>query len=495
MFIRPYTISQAAMVLLAAFLLAYLQGAVRRGQREKLVPTRWMMRAIAWGVVNVLINLLVGMAEHGIIDVLAYLRPACGLLFWHAIARALYALPPVEPFARRQEARATSRAIVLLVGLELCYFGWRLWRFFRTGAPQIRPLLLQIPLLLVGLWVVLLMLRKLWAAESAPDRPLGQNLRRALLAPRSEMGRFYRWFLIAVFSLLGINLIFVSFSTGASPTWLLIASDLLVSGALLIALFAYMSSQVAPTGLEIRVVGAGLTIFLGLVSLLGWIITLTYLRQEAPGVHPDQVFGSQMQAQFFVTPAAYRDLARGLSDLLAPLLWFELTGSFFFMGANILYYRRTLKVSLSQIIGGFEQAQRGNLAYRIPATGWQDEFSQIVAAFNRTTAALEQANTELRIYQQHLQALVDQRTAELGREMELRRRLELRQAIQDERARIAQETHDGLLQTLMGVRIRLNRGKRLSQMEAGAIQTELAELAGEITQSVQDLRRADPRAE
>ena len=53
-------------------------------------------------------------------DVLAYLRPACGLLFWHAIARALYALPPVEPFARRQEARATSWAIVLLVGLELC---------------------------------------------------------------------------------------------------------------------------------------------------------------------------------------------------------------------------------------------------------------------------------------------------------------------------------------------------------------------------------------
>ena len=349
-------------------------------------------------------------------------------------------------------------------------------------------MLLQIPLLLVGLWVVLLMLRKLWAAESAPDRTLGQNLRRALLAPQSNMGRFYRWFLIAVFSLLGINLIFVSFSTGASPTWLLIASDLLVSGALLIALFAYMSSQVAPTGLEIRVVGAGLTIFLGLVSLLGWIITLTYLRQEAPGVQPDQVFGSQMQAQFFVTPAAYRDLARGLSDLLAPLLWFELTGSFFFIGANISLLSPHLE-ALPQPdhrrfrAGAARQPGLSHPRHRLAGRVQPDR-----GLLQPDDRGLEQANMELRTYQQHLQALVDQRTAELGREMELRKRLELRQAIQDERARIAQETHDGLLQTLMGVRIRLNRGKRLSQMEAGAIQAELAELAGEITQSVQDLR-------
>ena len=38
MFIRPYTISQAAMVPLAAFLLAYLQAAVRRGQPRNLSP-------------------------------------------------------------------------------------------------------------------------------------------------------------------------------------------------------------------------------------------------------------------------------------------------------------------------------------------------------------------------------------------------------------------------------------------------------------------------
>lgn len=488
MFIRPYTISQAAIVLLCAFLIIYLQAAVRRGAAEKQVATRWMIQALAWGIVIVLLTMLVGMAEHAPFDVLASLRPACGLLFWHAIARGLYALPPAEPFARRGEARAVTRAIVLLVGLDLCYTGWRLWRFFRSGALQSRPLPLEIPLLLVGLFVVVLLLRKLWAAECASGRSLGQNLRGALLAPQSTTGRFYLGFLIALLGLLVMNVIFVGLATGATPTGLLIASDLLVSGAILLALFAYLSSQIAPTGLEIRVAGAGLTLFLGLVSLLGWIITLTFLRQAAPGVAPAQVFGAQMQAQFFVTPAAYRDLAQELSDLLTPLLWFALVGSFFFMWANIFYYRRTLKVALAQIIGGFAQAQRGNLAYRIPATDWQDEFSQIVASFNETIAALETSNAALRTYQQHLQDLVDQRTAELGHEMELRKRLEIRQAIQDERARIAQETHDGLLQTLMAVRIRLNRGKRLSQMEAEAIQAEMAELAGEITQSVQDLR-------
>ncbi len=488
MFIRPYTISQAAMVLLATFLLIYLRAAVRRGATEKHVATRWMIQALAWGIAIILVTMLVGVAEYGPLDVLAYLRSACAILFWHAIARGLYAMPPDEPFARRGEARIVTRVVALVVGLDLCYTSWRLWHFSRSGVLQSRPLLLELPFLLAGLFVVVLLLRKLWAAEWTPGRSLRQNLRSALHTPQSRTGGFYLGFLIALFGLLVMSVIFVGFTRGATPTGLLIASDLLVSGAILLSLFAYLSSQIAPTGLELRVAGAGLTIFLGLVSLLGWIITLTFLRQAAPGVPPAQVFGAQMRAQFFVTPAAYRDLAQQLSDLLLPLLWFALIGSFFFMWANILYYRRTLKVALAQISGGFEQVQRGNLAYRIPATDWQDEFSQIVASFNETTAALEGANQELTTYQQHLQDLVDQRTAELGREMALRQHLEIRQAIQDERARIAQETHDGLLQTLMAVRIRLNRGKRLSQMEAGAIQAELAELAGEITQSVQDLR-------
>lgn len=38
------------------------------------------------------------------------------------------------------------------------------------------------------------------------------------------------------------------------------------------------------------------------------------------------------------------------------------------------------------------------------------------------------------------------------------------------------------------MRIRLKRGKRLSQQEAARIEAELGELAGEITQTAQDLR-------
>ena len=44
--------------------------------------------------------------------------------------------------------------------------------------------------------------------------------------------------------------------------------------------------------------------------------------------------------------------------------------------------------------------------------------------------------------------------AELAGEIELRKDLELHQGVQKERARIARESHDGLLQTLLGVCIR-----------------------------------------
>jgi signal transduction histidine kinase len=158
------------------------------------------------------------------------------------------------------------------------------------------------------------------------------------------------------------------------------------------------------------------------------------------------------------------------------------------VGAYIVYYGRVVEPPLRQIVAGFRAVEQGDLAVRIPPLPWQDEFSQIVVSFNQMAASLEQSVQQLRAYQQHLQALVEHRTAALTQEMDRRKGLEVRQAIQDERTRIAQETHDGLLQSLMGVRIRLNRSKRLSQMPAARLQAELDEMASEITYSVQDLR-------
>lgn len=488
-FIRPYTISQVAVILLMTFLLIYLRTAVQRGQPgPQRASAGWMAWSIVWGLPLVLITMLAGVVEYPLLDMSAYLRVCIAYLFWHAISRAVYALPPEEPFSSRGEVRILDRVIALLFCLELSYVGWRIWRFSQTGVVEMRPVPLELPLLLVSVSVVLLTLRKLWAAEAAGQQSTGERLRRLLLTPQSVTGRFYRQFALAVFGLLGVNLAFALLVSGPVPTWLLIVSDLLTSSAVLVTLYVYLSSPLAPTGLELRMVGAGLTVFLALISLLGWIVTLIFLGQQAPGTYPPDVFGVHIQAQFFVTPPSYRDLARQVSDLLIPLLWFEVAGSVLFVLVYSRYYRRTVKHSLDRIIHGFRQVQEGHLAYRIPDSAWRDEFSEIIQSFNQMNSDLQQTDQLLRAHQHHLQDLVDQRTAELGEEMERRKRLEVRQAVQDERTRIARETHDGLLQTLMGVRIRLNRGKRLGRMEAEALQAELSELSDEISQSMQNLR-------
>lgn len=489
MFIRPYTLSQVSMVLLAGFLLIYLQIAVNRTPGKKDRHVQWMMQSIAWVWILFLLSLFLCISEDPRVDFFAYARVGIGLLGWHAMARAIYALPPFEPFARRQEARFTSWAIAGFFSLEAGYFCLRLWRFSQTGLPQKLAWPMAFPTIFVGIWVIVLVARKLWAAEDLPGLSFGQHLHRALLAPQSEVGRFCRGLLLAVIGMLLISLLFV-FMALVSVTltiWQLIAADLLTTTAIMAALFAYLLSPLAPTGLEIRVMGAGLTIFLGLISVLGWIVTLTFLSYQAPEVDPIQIFGTSLNVQF-VTPALYRPQAEMLSDLLAPLILFAVGGGVFYVLLYTTYYRRTLQASLDRIIDSFQQVQQGNLAYRIPASTWPDEFSRIGVSFNQMTASLESANQELYSYQDHLQELVDRRTEELGVEMELRKRLELRQGIQDERERIAQETHDGMLQTLMGVRIRLNRGKRISQLEAEAIQSEMEDMAEEIVHSIQDLR-------
>lgn len=493
MFIRPYTVSQVVMLLLILFLLSYLTAAIKRAPHKDHTHTRWMLQAIGWGALSIGVTMIVGLSENPFIDLLVYTRYTWGLLFWYAMARAIYTLPPFALGARREE-RIVSWMVTGMIGAEILYLTVRLWRFAQTGIVELRPTLTDAPLLLGGVWVVMLIGRKLWKVEEMPGRSLRRRLYAALIRPGTDFGRFYRGLLLVVLSLLLMSTFFVftsllfNLTADNIPPWLLIANDLLVTGAILFALFAYLSSPLAPSGLEIRVIGAGLTLFLGLISVLGWIITLTFLRQQAVDIHPVQIFGSQMRSQLFVVPEIYRPLAGMLSDLLAPLLPFALVGTLFFVLAYTAYYRSTLQATLSHLINGFHQVQTGNLAHRIPDITWQDEFSQIGLSFNQMTASLEEANRELQTYQQHLQELVEQRTAELRREIEIRKDLELYQGIQEERARIARETHDGLLQTLLGVRIRLNRGKRLSQQEASRIEAELHELAGEITQAAQDLR-------
>jgi len=485
--IRPYTISQVAVLLLILLLLIYLRWIIRRTPAPEQAATRWVMHATGWGGLFILISLIIGITDHTLLLLLQYLRIPCFLLLFHAIARAFYSLPPMEHFGHPWEAHYVPRLILLLTGADLVYTGYRFWAFWQTGVVPLRPQLGSAPMLLAGLWVLALLLRKLWAAEEAKGLSNVSHLRCIFLAPQSDVGRFYRWFVLVVASLFAIPLSFVWFQKGPIPVWVMVSADLLVMGSLVTAAFVYLRYRLVRVGLEVRVVGAVLIIYLGLVSVLGWLISLAFLRIEGAGIPISAIIGSQMPFEF-VTPPAYRQLATHLSSLLQPLVGFEVIGSLFFVIFFALYYRRTVTASVQQLLHSFGQIEQEKLAYRMTPLPWEDEFSQIVRSFNRMAQSLEQSGLEIRTYQLHLQELVEQRTAELGQEIEVRKNLELQQAIQDERSRIARESHDGLLQSLLGVRIRLNRAKQISHQQPALIQAEMLDLAGEVTQAATDLR-------
>lgn len=490
MFIRPYTISQICLLLLALFLAFYLQSALPRMVPEKRLHTRWMHQAALWVALLVTLHLILGVAEDPRLNLVAYLRDPVGLLIWHALAQAMYAIPPVEPFTRRQETRRITQAVTVLFALEMLYLPYRLWAFSQTGEIRLKHAPMLLPAVIAGVWVMLLVVRKLWVTVADPAASARQRLRQVLSVQPHGIATFYQSILVVVVIQLVMTFAYhrLMGTWNIVPSWLPFVSDATVTISFVLMLFAYLRSPLAATTLELRLMGAGVALFLGLISVLGWLVTLTYLHHQAPTAPPLLVFGNQIQSQFFITPATYRPLAQMLSNLLTPLIWFAIVGTFVFIGLYTSYYRSTLNESLEQIFEGFRQVQQGNLAHRLPVSTWQDELNQVGISFNQMVSSLEEANQALHAYQQHLQLLVDQRTAELGREMELRRRLELRQAVQDERSRIAQETHDGLLQSMMGIRIRLNRGKRISRMDATRIEAEIGELADEVTNAMQELR-------
>jgi signal transduction histidine kinase len=474
-------------LLLLIFVLGYVQWAIRRQPAQEQIVTRWIMRATVWGGINVLVTAIAGITDYPPLDLAQHVRVLCALLLFHALIRAFYALPPTHDFGHPGEARYVPRLILLAAGMEALYTGYRFWSFGQTGLISVRPLWGELPLILAALTVLLLLVRKLWAAEAEAGLSVQQHLGRILTSPQSRVGSLYRWFLLVILGLIAVMLLIIGFSTRLIPVWVMVATDLLAMASLLSLTIVYLRYQFIAVGMEMRVVGGALAIFLGLISGLGWLLSLTFLGQEAPGVPISDLVGSQLRLKF-QPPPAYAGVLAQLSALLLPVLWFQILGSLALTFFFALYYRRTVTAALEQMAQGLAQIEQGHLAYRLSPPPWQDELRQIVDSFNHMARSLERSQQEVKAYQQNLEDMVERRTAQLIHEIELRKNLELHQGIQEERTRIARETHDGLLQTLLGVRIRLNRGKRLSRETTPHIEEEMTELAVEVTQAAQDLR-------
>lgn len=499
MFLRANTITQVSLLCLMGFLLCYLWLTAHKSQLEKDHPTWAFARALGAGMLVVLGSTLAGYYETWEGDLVVYFRGTFAIYFYYQLCVFFYTLPPASSI-NRQEMKRFSRLVRPLVLLEVVYLIYRGALLWQNGAYMPRPIWGEIPVISLVLWTMALSVRRLVAAEMAETgdgallrpgaRPPGylRMFVRSLLSPRSSVARIYRWFTVAAAVLIVIVFFFTVLPYRALPLWVDIGLDGILTVGVTLVVFVYLRYQLVPISLEMRVIGVGLTIFLLLAHLLSWGISLTYLAQELPGVSYAQVFGSTQQPDF-VIPPPYRETAHRLSELLSAVIWFQIGGTLIFLLVSAVYYRGTIINALTELLAGFEQAEQGNLSYRIPGLAWQDEFSRIATAFNRMAESLQASSEAVRRYQEGLEELVEERTEALSEEIALRKDRELQQAIQEERARISRETHDGLLQTLAGVRLRLNRGQRLSRQNPEAIEAEMAELAQEVTGAGHELRR------
>lgn len=499
MLVSATTITQVSLLCLLGLLWVYLWLTVREQDDAPSPATGFFIQAIGLGFLVVLATMLANVTEDEIGGLVAYVRTPLAVLFYYNICRFLYALPPDHAVTER-ETRYFGHIFRGALLAEMIFLLYRYWAFHDSGNYAPRSMWSELPLFFFVLWTSTLSIRKLMAAEivaandihtsATIDRGPARMIRlvvRAVLRPKSPVGQIHRWFTATTFTLIILVGVFTFLPHSPLPLWLSILLDSSFTVGVALTVFVYLRYQLVPFSLEMRVIGAGLTLFLLLIHGLAWGISIVYLAQELPGVPYAQVMGSP-QLPDFVVPAPYRETAVRLGELLKTLIWFQICGSITFVLASAIYYRRTIIDALTELLAGFDQVAQGNLAHRIPQLPWQDEFSRIALAFNSMADGLFQSNQEVLRYQTELENLVEERTWRLIEEIEQRKALEVQKGIQIERNRIAQETHDGLLQSLAGIRIRLRRGKKLSQRGPEAIETEMAELADELSHSAKELR-------
>lgn len=301
-YIRPYSVAQVALLLLIVLILFFLYQSFRQRPDRERVDTLWIMQAVAWGGVAIFVTMISSSLDSPLVAAFYYVRNLSALLLYRAFAHFLYALPPFEGFGLHGEERYFSRTVCVLAGLELLYAAARIGVFWQTGDTHPRPLVLETPLMLVGLWTLLLLLRKLWSAEKREAAGPAATLRRILLGHLTNAGALHRWFLLITLSLIGLNLLYVTFQHSQVPVWASLVSDLLVMGSTATLAFIYLRYHHVPVPLMVRVIGAGLVIFLGLVSSLGWLLTTAFLSFHAPSIPIADVIGSQMRPLFLSPP-------------------------------------------------------------------------------------------------------------------------------------------------------------------------------------------------
>ncbi len=120
--------------------------------------------------------------------------------------------------------------------------------------------------------------------------------------------------------------------------------------------------------------------------------------------------------------------------------------------------------------------------------------AQLYQQAQKEISRRELAELVLLKYQTKLETLVKERTEALWQESFQRQQLELENAVQEERRRIGNEVHDGILQSLLGLRLRLLYMMSIEPELSESVKTEIDELvevilhlAGEMRQLIKGL--------
>jgi signal transduction histidine kinase/CheY-like chemotaxis protein len=138
-----------------------------------------------------------------------------------------------------------------------------------------------------------------------------------------------------------------------------------------------------------------------------------------------------------VVEDVFRDFRDGMHPLCMRMTGLTLAGSVILLGLFRWVIRSTLLYPINRLVAGIHALDTNEATPKIPVQH-PDEIGFLTESFNRMAASIRAASAELRQHRDHLELLVQQRTAAL--EEEIRKRELVAQEL--DRARIAAEAAD-----------------------------------------------------
>ena len=481
MIVRPNSITLVALTLLTLYMAVYLHP--RTDWAENTPVTRAFVRVLY--VLAILFGgeSLLSLGVPAVAGVY-YLRNTFAMLGFISFIQFLAELPPAH--TNKKTIGRVNLVMLTMLFSEFIFIAFRLARYFQSGIVPVRPFILQIPLLITMVVGMVTIIGKLIVSEREANQQNStpKNIRQMLLTPQTQTGKMVRGLLFSV----GISFIIFSIFTANAVVGYSILNLFLIDFLLIILItsiiFICLQFQPVLISLEFRIIGVSLAIYLTLASGLGWVLSLAFLIQtglDAQLATPQELTNAFIENQSTVP--------QQLSQILLPVLGFEIISSILFVIGFTLLFRFSVRDRIQAILRALDLIQSGDFSQQIPIKRQSAEIERIATAINEMSVSLEASQTLMLNYQTELENEVTERTNALERETEQRKLIELKQAIQEERRRIARETHDGAIQSLNAIRYQLQSAESLSKQESDKIEAQLKQMANETAYAIRELRQ------